>query len=52
MEVETHIQIAERLGYIEHGASTSLLSDMDEVGRMLTGLKTSLSKKKRNDGSA
>ena len=52
MEVETHIQIAERLGYIIHSTATALLSDLDELGRMLTGLKNSLSTKKRNDGSA
>jgi four helix bundle protein len=46
MEVETHIQIAERLGYIDGNASRLFLSDMNVLGRMLTGLKNSLSKKK------
>ena len=49
MEVETHIQIGERLGYIDRSVSIPLLAEMDELGRMLTGLKNSLLKKKRND---
>jgi four helix bundle protein len=49
MEVETHIQIGERLGYIERSTSAPILAELDELGRMLTGLKNSLLKKKRND---
>lgn len=49
MEMETHIQIAERLGYITQSTSTSLLSDLDELGRMLTGLKNSLAKRKADE---
>jgi four helix bundle protein len=49
MEVETHIQIAERLGYVSQSTSISLLSELDELGRMLTGLKNSLAKRNADD---
>jgi four helix bundle protein len=41
-ELETLIVVASRLGYLEDGVSAHLLSDIAEVGRMLTGLMQSL----------
>lgn len=43
-ELETHIQIAERLNYIDMKQSNQLLSKTAEVGRMLNGLRRSLEK--------
>ena len=45
MELETHIQIAERLGYVECAATEGPLGQSGEVGRMLNGLINSLEKK-------
>ncbi len=42
MEVETHILIAERLGYITSGHSSELMTQSAEIGRMLNGLQKSL----------
>jgi four helix bundle protein len=42
MEVETHIQIAARLGYIDLQTSDSMIDRMSEIGRMLNGLMRSL----------
>ncbi len=41
-ELETQLLIAERLGYLEGSRREILLRDSNEVGRMLSGLKTSL----------
>lgn len=41
-ELETQIMLAERLGFCNEDTSLSLLASTDEIGRMLTGLKTSL----------
>ena len=41
-ELETQIKLAERLGLCARSLSQTLLSSTDEIGRMLTGLKTSL----------
>ena len=41
-ELETQIMLAERLGFCHKETSSSLLASTDEIGRMLTGLKTSL----------
>lgn len=41
-ELETHVQIAERLGYLESKESTELLEFTSRVGMMLNGLKRSL----------
>ena len=41
MELETQIQIAARLGFI--GNDRELLIQTDEIGKMLAGLKKSLS---------
>lgn len=37
-EVETHVRIAQRLGYISKGKADELLSRCGEVGRLLGGL--------------
>lgn len=42
MEVETHVQIAQRLGYIEEAELDSLLAKCGETGRLLNGLMGSL----------
>lgn len=44
-ELETHIQIAERLGYIESDQTKHLLGATSTVGRMINGLRNSLEKK-------
>ena len=41
-ELETLFVVAGRLGYLEDGVLERLLSDVAEVGRMLTGLMQSL----------
>lgn len=41
-ELETLVVVAARLGYLEESVSDHLLSDIAEVGRMLTGLMQSL----------
>ena len=41
-ELETHIQIAERLGYVDGIAVQEILSRTDHVARMITGLRRSL----------
>lgn len=45
MELEIQIQIATRLSYIQGDKATVLLKQMDEIGKMLTGLRKSLSEK-------
>jgi len=47
-ELETHIQIAERLNYIDKNQVDSLLGKASVIGRMLNGLRRSL-EKKRNE---
>lgn len=42
MEIETHLQIAERLNYLSSDNVTNMLSDTERLGRMLNGLKRSL----------
>ncbi len=44
-ELETHIQIAERLNYIADNQSKKLLDKTAEIGRMLNGLKKSIEKR-------
>ena len=46
MEVETQIQIARDLGYLEKSASENLLNAAAEVGRILNGLLASLPSRK------
>jgi four helix bundle protein len=42
MELETQLQIANRLGYIGLDELSELLSTTDEIGKMLAGLQSSL----------
>jgi four helix bundle protein len=41
-ELETQLEIANRLGYIKRSDLDNLLAKTAEIGRMLTGLKKSL----------
>ncbi|OIQ97004.1 hypothetical protein GALL_209470 [mine drainage metagenome] len=43
MELETQIQIALRLNFIDESTCTLLLSQSNEIGRMLGGLRKSIS---------
>ncbi|MDD2913698.1 MAG: four helix bundle protein [Gallionella sp.] len=45
VELETQTQIAVRLNFIQEDKATTLLQQMDEIGKMLTGLRKSLSEK-------
>lgn len=47
MELETQTQIAVRLSFVPEDKTSALLKQMDEIGKMLTGLKNSLSEKPR-----
>lgn len=49
MELETHIQIAHRLGYIDVVTENLLLDRAGEVGRLLNGLLRSLRRKPTTD---
>lgn len=44
-EVETQVEIATDLGYIEARVAEGLLLRIEELGRILTGLRTSLARK-------
>jgi four helix bundle protein len=44
MEVETQLQIAENLGYLQKEQTSLLLQSCAEVGRILNGLLASVSK--------
>jgi four helix bundle protein len=41
-ELDTHVGVAERLRYISHADLQSLTLQLEEVGRILTGLRKSL----------
>jgi len=43
MELETQIQIAARLSFITVETATTVLVQTDEIGKMLSGLKKSIS---------
>jgi len=45
-ELETHIQIAERLIYLDAQQAKCLLAQTAEIGRMLNGLRNSLARNK------
>lgn len=49
MEVETHLQIAARLQYLEQSELDKLLLQTNELGRMLNGLMQSLNRKLTTD---
>ena len=44
MELETQIQVAENLGYFEREETAQLLETCAEMGRLLNGLISSLSR--------
>jgi len=46
MELETHLFIAGKLGYLKQNELEPLLSRTAEVGRMLAGLTRALRKKR------
>jgi four helix bundle protein len=48
-ELETHLQIAQRLDYISSDKTKSLLEITAEIGRMLNGLRKSLEKRNASD---
>lgn len=45
MELETHLMLAERIGLCPEGATAELLTEADELGRMVRTLLTRLSPK-------
>ena len=45
MEVETHLQIAAKLHYLDEAALASLLEKCSVIGRMLNGLMQSLTRR-------
>ena len=45
MELETQIQIALRLNFVSADETTTLLAQTNEIGKMLNGLKKSISAK-------
>ena len=47
MELETQIQISQRLNYIDQALQIRLLNKTAEIGRMLNGLKHSLNPESR-----
>src|ERR1700694_1493639 len=49
MEVETHLQIAARLRYVEDSSLRDLLLQSNEIGRMLNGLMQSLNRRLTTD---
>lgn len=44
-ELETHIQIAQRLSYISSDGTKQLLEKTAEIGRMINGLRKSIEKR-------
>jgi hypothetical protein len=42
MELETHVQVSQRLGMLEARVADGLLCRADTIGKMLSGLKNSL----------
>ncbi|MBU2621638.1 MAG: four helix bundle protein [Proteobacteria bacterium] len=43
-ELETHVHIARRIGYIEENQLHEMLEKTSEIGRMLNGLRKSIEK--------
>jgi four helix bundle protein len=43
-ELDTHLEVAQRLGYLTTDSTAVLLQQLDEIGRMTTGLRRSLEK--------
>jgi len=48
LELETHLIIANKLGYLEVAELQTMLGTTDEIGRMLTNLRKSLRKRETN----
>jgi four helix bundle protein len=48
-EVETHIVIAEQLGFVARSEAEPILEMLSEIGRMLTGLRRSLNEARTED---
>jgi four helix bundle protein len=48
-EVETYVQLAERLGYVNNDKVHEILNKTDQVARMIAGLQKSLKKPKTNN---
>jgi four helix bundle protein len=44
-ELETHLIVAQRLGYLTPEVTTRMLQDLDETGKMLRALQKSLHRK-------
>ncbi len=49
MEVETHLEIAARLEYLDQAALNRLLDQTGEIGRMLNGLMQALNRRLATD---
>jgi len=50
-ELETHIEIAKRLGYIAANTAVELIDKTSTIGRMLNGLRKSLGKNEIERGT-
>jgi len=50
-ELETHILIAKRLGYLRSAVVQEVLTRTDQVGRMITGLRKFLKSKRQPAGN-
>ncbi len=50
-EIETQVLIAERLGYLNATATTSLIDSAAEIGRLVNGLRQSLVRKQAKSSS-
>ncbi len=44
-EVETQLELANRLGYLEFSSESQIMKSLDELGKMLRGLQKSLKAK-------
>jgi four helix bundle protein len=49
-ELETHLMLSQRIGFLSEGELARLLDPTEEVGKMLTGLRQSLKAKMRDRG--
>lgn len=49
-EVETHILIAQRLGYIDEKQKTSLINQLEEITKLLYGLMKGLKTRETDTG--
>jgi four helix bundle protein len=46
-ELETELIIANRLGYLDEKTFSKLISDLERIGRLITGLSRHLERTKR-----